>query len=209
MNLCSRLRGWCSCARPTAASRQGGHWRGAPEVRRPPVLKYGLVPTAVWNNCSGKHAGVLAAARAIGADVRIADYNALEHPVQPRIRHVVGDLTGLPAQDIPQGVDGCNIAAPRAVSRSPVLPVGTSGPSKRPLVPNGYSYSLFARAAADDEQRGDNDRSSSPTRAMARIFNATARHPAMVRPRRLLHGPDGGLPVASDRQGRRPRVGAA
>jgi L-asparaginase II len=69
--------------------RCGGHPSISPEVNRAWV-KADLQPTGIHNNCSGKHAGMLAGAEAIGAGVQ--NYHHLEHPMQQRVKHVVEDL---------------------------------------------------------------------------------------------------------------------
>ena len=72
-------------------------------------------PLAVFNNCSGKHAGMLAAARALEAP--LDTYLDPAHPVQQRIRGVVEAFTGCPPANIHYGIDGCsapNAAVPLA-----------------------------------------------------------------------------------------------
>ena len=69
--------------------RCGGHPSISPEVDRAWV-KADLQLTAIHNNCSGKHVGMLAGAEAIGAGVQ--NYHHLEHPMQQRVKHVVEDL---------------------------------------------------------------------------------------------------------------------
>ena len=72
-------------------------------------------PLAVFNNCSGKHAGMLAAARALGAP--LDTYLEPDHPIQQRIRDVIETFTGCPPSEIHYGVDGCsapNAAVPLA-----------------------------------------------------------------------------------------------
>ncbi|KAM4067022.1 l-asparaginase II domain-containing protein [Hirsutella rhossiliensis] len=94
----ARARAMLGKARNAEESlRCGGHPSIMPGIHRD-WIRRDVVPTAVWSNCSGKHAGVLAAAKAIGADV--ADYHLLGHPVQARIADVVGDLSGLQSQEI-------------------------------------------------------------------------------------------------------------
>ncbi len=61
--------------------------------------------TALENNCSGKHAGMLAAALALGADT--ASYLDAAHPVQRKIVGLLADLTGRMRDRIAVGVDGC------------------------------------------------------------------------------------------------------
>jgi L-asparaginase II len=64
-------------------------------------------PSALHNNCSGKHAGFLCAACARSVDH--ADYWRPEHPVQRQVRAVIEDLTGaILAQDT-CAIDGCSV----------------------------------------------------------------------------------------------------
>lgn len=74
------------------------------------VARAGITPTAIHNNCSGKHAGMIAGARALGT--RIEDYHRLEHPLQGQVRHAIVDLSGLDPGDIVWCIDGCNLLAP-------------------------------------------------------------------------------------------------
>lgn len=67
----------------------------------------GEEPSRLHNNCSGKHAGMLTLARHLG--VPTAGYERPDHPVQQRIRTVLGELTDGRVEE-PPGVDGC--AAP-------------------------------------------------------------------------------------------------
>jgi len=65
-------------------------------------------PNALHNNCSGKHAGMLALALQLGAS--IDNYESPENPVQIMIGRVVSQFTDVPVEDMAVGVDGC--AAP-------------------------------------------------------------------------------------------------
>lgn len=71
------------------------------------LQRQGQSPQPIHNNCSGKHAGMLAAALGLGADV--ASYPALEHPVQQRNWQAVAALTHLPREEIVIGIDGCGV----------------------------------------------------------------------------------------------------
>lgn len=66
----------------------------------------GEAPQAVHNNCSGKHAGMLALAVHLRAPV--ATYLERDHPVQVRIRAAVERLAGLEAGASEVAVDGCS-----------------------------------------------------------------------------------------------------
>jgi L-asparaginase II len=65
----------------------------------------GLQATQLHNNCSGKHAGMLAVAVHLGSSTR--DYVALEHPVQQSIIKVLSQLTDF-REEIPAAIDGCS-----------------------------------------------------------------------------------------------------
>lgn len=67
----------------------------------------GRAPRRVHNNCSGKHAGMLALAVANGWSV--SGYERHDHPVQARVLSAVAGWTELPADDIPTAVDGCGV----------------------------------------------------------------------------------------------------
>jgi L-asparaginase II len=78
------------------------------EVRTEEMLRRGEKPTQLHNNCSGKHAAMLAVAKHTGADLQT--YEFLENPVQREILKVVSKFTDVPEDEIKIGVDGC--AAP-------------------------------------------------------------------------------------------------
>jgi len=60
------------------------------------------------NNCSGKHAGMLALAKHLGQGT--ANYIKKDHPVQRTILEYVQDITGL--ETIPTEIDGCSAPTP-------------------------------------------------------------------------------------------------
>ena len=68
----------------------------------------GVRLTAVYSNCSGKHAGMLALAKYHGWPAEF--YTRLEHPVQQRCLAEVSRWTGMPAEEIGVAVDGCGVA---------------------------------------------------------------------------------------------------
>ena len=62
-------------------------------------------PTALHNNCSGKHAGMLAVAKYIGAPIETYDLPA--NPVQLEIGRVIAEFSGIALEDLAVGTDGC------------------------------------------------------------------------------------------------------
>lgn len=72
------------------------------------MLRAGEKPNQLHNNCSGKHAAMLAFAKHIGADAK--SYESIENPIQQEILKTVAQFAELPVEQIQIGVDGC--AAP-------------------------------------------------------------------------------------------------
>jgi L-asparaginase II len=85
--------------------RCGAHWPIA-QAAAAAVARSGA-PSPLHNNCSGKHAGFLCVARAIGADP--ADYWRPEHPVQRLVRTVLEDFTGTSLGEASCAIDGCSV----------------------------------------------------------------------------------------------------
>ena len=67
----------------------------------------GIAPGAVHNNCSGKHAGILALCTLIGADP--ASYLEAANPAQRRILELCARMSDAGVDDFVLGVDGCGI----------------------------------------------------------------------------------------------------
>ncbi|HUD71580.1 MAG TPA: asparaginase [Dongiaceae bacterium] len=79
----------------------------------------GEAPGALHNNCSGKHAGMLALATTLGAPT--ATYLEERHPVQTRIRDAVAALAGVRPETLRTATDGCSaptFALPMAAAAS-------------------------------------------------------------------------------------------
>jgi L-asparaginase II len=84
----------------------GAHWPSS-QAAAFALAQTGAAPSALHNNCSGKHAGFLAAAGAMGVDH--SDYWRPEHRVQREVRTVLEDLTGAVLSDDCRAVDGCSV----------------------------------------------------------------------------------------------------
>jgi len=67
----------------------------------------GLAPTRIHNNCSGKHAGMLALAAHRGWD--LDGYERPEHPVQLQVVATLARWTGLAPGDLGVATDGCGL----------------------------------------------------------------------------------------------------
>jgi L-asparaginase II len=72
------------------------------------ILRAGEYPTQLHNNCSGKHAAMLAFAKHIDADP--ATYDSVDNPIQRQILETISVFTEVPIDQIQLGIDGC--AAP-------------------------------------------------------------------------------------------------
>jgi L-asparaginase II len=71
------------------------------------LIKSGGKPSAIFNNCSGKHAGMLCGCKTLG--VPTENYSHYNHPYQERVRHILEEFYGLNLDKAPWGVDGCGI----------------------------------------------------------------------------------------------------
>lgn len=67
----------------------------------------GARPTRLHNNCSGKHAAMLA--RAYSSDWPVVGYERQDHPVQRDVLREVARWAGVEARCIGQAVDGCGV----------------------------------------------------------------------------------------------------
>jgi L-asparaginase II len=77
------------------------------------MLRAGEYAIQLHNNCSGKHAAMLAFAKHIEADVNT--YELLENPVQQKILETISQFSEVPANKIGIAIDGCvapNFALP-------------------------------------------------------------------------------------------------
>lgn len=83
--------------------RCGAHWPGDEESARA-LARAGGEPTALHNNCSGKHAFMLAATLARGWD---PDYRPADHPLQRLNAARMAEWCGTPAPA--SAIDGCGI----------------------------------------------------------------------------------------------------
>ncbi len=71
------------------------------------LIERGEKPRAVHNNCSGKHAGILALATVLGAD--LSTYLEVDNPAQRAILEFCARMSDDDPATWPLGVDGCGI----------------------------------------------------------------------------------------------------
>lgn len=134
-------------------------------------------PRRVYNNCSGKHCGFLSVAKHMGAGL---DYASPAHPAQRLYRDILSEFTGVDAERLPQGGDGCGLPAI-------ALPIG-----------------LMAKAMA---RLGVAQAVSPQRRAAARrVLDAMAKHPDHLAARdstlaRLIRYCDGNVVAKTGAEG--------
>ena len=134
------------------ALKCGAHEPFSADVARE-LIRNAAQPSALQNNCSGKHAAMLAFAKHLGAPT--ASYDQWDSPVQQAVAKVVSDFCNVPVPDLKIGIDGCGVPVFGLPVRSMAL---------------GY-----ARLVAPD------DRIDAPTRgACRRIVEAMIKFPEMI-----------------------------
>jgi L-asparaginase II len=114
------------------------------EVRAHPERR-----SALFNNCSGKHAGMLGLARSEGWPTQ--GYERAEHPVQQLMHRTVAEACGIPSGALEVAVDDCGVSV-----------------FALPLAAMARGYARLAAASASGDRR---------ERALQRIRQAMAAHP--------------------------------
>ncbi len=137
--------------RDETALECGAHWPGKAEAARA-LAASGRQPTALHNNCSGKHAGFVCLACARGDDP--AGYVRPDHPTMRVVTDALAHMTGVALDESNVAVDGCSIPTYAIPLRSLAL--------------------AFARFATGQAMPADR------AAAAARLRAAVAAHPVMV-----------------------------
>lgn len=88
------------------ALKCGVHEPFSAEVVRE-LARNGRSPNGLQNNCSGKHAGMLALALHVGAPTET--YDQWNNPVQQMIAETVSEFADVPFEKIAIGIDGCGV----------------------------------------------------------------------------------------------------
>lgn len=84
----------------------GAHWPVS-EAAMAELLRARKRPQAIHNNCSGKHAGMLATAVHLGLSPR--GYERPDHPVQRAIAQTLSEMCGAEVDQARMGIDGCSV----------------------------------------------------------------------------------------------------
>ena len=121
----------------------------------------GVRLTAVYSNCSGKHAGMLALAR--HREWPTAFYTRLEHPVQQRCLAEVIRWTEVPAAEIKTAVDGCGVVC-----------------FGLPLRNMALAYAKLGRDAGSEMRDAPVANASRIPHPASRIVEGMLRHPDLI-----------------------------
>jgi len=147
----------------------------------------GTEPSALHNNCSGKHAGMLVTARHLG--LPLDDYTDPEHAVQVAIRGLLAFLAGLEPGEINVAVDGCTAPTFQlplrgfALAFARLAAVGEGVPLAQASATNPPEFE------EDEDPEGvapgfDLDAESafpvSIREGLERVWNAMRRHPVLI-----------------------------
>jgi L-asparaginase II len=135
-----------------AAALECGAHRPSHSQSAEALLRAGRAPSALHNNCSGKHAGFLCVARHLGVEHR--GYVAPSHPVQQAVKATIEELTRVILGQDQCGIDGCSV---------PTWAV--------PLQNLAQAFARFGTGRGLSAARAD---------AAARLRAACARHPFFV-----------------------------
>ncbi len=141
--------------RDTACLECGSHWPSYDKAARALAVS-GAVPTALHNNCSGKHAGFICLSCGLDEDPR--GYVQASHRVQREIRGALVDMTGAAHTHELAGTDGCSIPSYAIPLRALAL-----------------GFARFGAGGGKGAVMGQ-----SRIKAAARIRAAVAANPAMV-----------------------------
>ncbi|WP_429807914.1 asparaginase [Ensifer sp. B1-9] len=95
-----------AAGRDVSALECGAHWSSDQKTLIAQARSL-VAPTALHNNCSGKHAGFICACCHSGTEVK--GYVGYDHPLQREIRGTMESLTGAILAKDNCGVDGCSI----------------------------------------------------------------------------------------------------
>lgn len=131
----------------------GAHWPLG-EKAALALAKTGKEPSALHNNCSGKHAGFICAAVALDEDADTTGYINASHPIQRAVAGALESMCKVRLDEGTFGIDGCSI---------PTWAI--------PLKNIAHGFARFGAGADIEPQRG---------RAIRRIRQAVAAEPFMV-----------------------------
>lgn len=179
-----------------SALRCGAHLPVDPSAAAE-LLRTGGVATPIHNNCSGKHAAMLATC--VHAGWPTETYLEREHPLQRQIASRLARHAGLLAEELPFGIDGCGLptfglslrdfaaALARAAGSDPAFQSCQTAMAHHPWLIGGttsFDTALVGAAGETLTAKG----------GAAAIFGATARDGSWALVIKLEAGAASGLP---------------
>ena len=164
-----------------------------PAARRA-LVRSGEAPNLLHNNCSGKHAGMLAAASYLGLEIE--RYTDPEHEVQVAIRALVAFLAGMEPDEVGLAVDGCTVPTFLVPLRGFALALARlaeAGESEAAAGSESYDDDLADEVSSsaktgggEDEAAGGDDAAADDgfpvpvPEALRRVWLAMKSHPVLV-----------------------------
>ncbi|MBI3271546.1 MAG: asparaginase [Planctomycetes bacterium] len=149
------------------------------------LLVSGGRPSLLHNNCSGKHAGMLAGCRCLG--LPLETYLAPEHPYQQSVLRQIAEACGLSVRSVAVGIDGCsapNYAVPldrvarsyASLAAEAEMPAGeaAAGAAHAPLAAPPAASEVGAGAGAASGARPRTSRTSRTGGSTRHVRAATA-----------------------------------
>jgi len=161
------------------------------------LLGRGEHPTPIYNNCSGKHAAMVATC--VHQSWPLETYLERAHPLQLQIADRIARHAGLVADDLPFGIDGCGLptfglslqtfagALARAAGSDPDFQSCQAAMAHHPWLirgTNAFDSALVGAAGAQFTAKG----------GAAAIFGAVARDGSWALVIKLESGAPAGLP---------------
>ncbi|NQV46575.1 MAG: asparaginase [Rhodospirillaceae bacterium] len=102
-----QIAAWLRRIGLSEANLECGPHRPMDEQASDALVRNGIQPTRLHNNCSGKHAGFLTTA--VHLNEPTAGYASAGHPVQARLRRTLEEMGDCDLSAAPEGIDGCGI----------------------------------------------------------------------------------------------------
>jgi L-asparaginase II len=146
------VRDWLSNVGATPALLECGCHQPLYENAALALAAQGRTPTAIHNNCSGKHTGFITTARHLR--IPVGGYVDAAHPIQQSVTAAVSDMTECDLGRAPRGTDGCGIPT--------------------------YAIPLAALARGMSKLAAPERLPPSRANAVRRIFEAVTEHPWLV-----------------------------
>ncbi len=151
------------------------------------LIRAGMPATAIHNNCSGKHLGLLTTI--LHHREPLAGYHHPDHPAQRRVAAILEAMTGVACAQAPMAVDGCGVPT-----------------WAMPLAALATAMARFAAPVIPASLGADPSLVSARLAALLRVREAWSRHPVLIGGRTsfdtgVMEGAPGAVLVKSGGEG--------